>query len=83
MEVLNEGGFVFGDLRRLNIMLADKANPHSDDSCIRFIHFDWVGKEGKDLRFPFHLSGMIRGVTGATEYDMIQKKHQDYLFNAL
>jgi hypothetical protein len=58
LDVLTSGGFVFGDLRRPNIMLANGKDPIA--SRIRFIDFDWAGKEGPDLRYPLFLSRFIR-----------------------
>lgn len=53
LDVLVGGGFVFGVLRRPNVMLADGPGPIV--SHIRFIDFDWAGKEGPDLRYSFHI----------------------------
>ncbi|KAJ7867598.1 hypothetical protein B0H13DRAFT_2559789, partial [Mycena leptocephala] len=76
LNSLNDGGFVFGDLRRQNIMVA-----HADQS-IRFIDFDWSGKDG-EVRYPFHLSSLIRQNARAEEYNFITKVHQDALFKCL
>jgi len=57
LEILADGGFVYGDLRRPNIMLADGHGPI--DSLIRFVDFDWAGEEGPDLLYPCFLSPVI------------------------
>ncbi|KAH0839406.1 hypothetical protein J3R83DRAFT_136 [Lanmaoa asiatica] len=81
LEVLNSGGFVFGDLRKPNVMLADGLDPIA--SRIRFIDFDWAGKEGPDLRYPFHISSDIRDLSGASDYDQILIVHQNRMLESL
>lgn len=46
LGVLNDGGYVHGDPRRQNIMVFEHREG-KDDMGIRFIDFDWVGKEGR------------------------------------
>ncbi|KAH9960083.1 hypothetical protein BJV74DRAFT_954596 [Russula compacta] len=81
LDVLTSGGFVFGDLRRPNVMLAD--GPGAIASRIRFIDFDWAGKEGPNLRYPFHISSFVRDVSGASDYGHILREHQDRMFKSL
>jgi hypothetical protein len=81
LDVLSSGGFVFGDLRRPNVMLADGLDPIA--TRIRFIDFDWAGKEGPDLRYPFHISSFVRDVAEASDYGQILREHQDRMFESL
>lgn len=81
LEVLNSGGFVFGDPRKPNVMLADGLDPIA--SRIRFIDFDWAGKEGLDLRYPFHISSDIRDLSRASDCDQILRVHQNRMLESL
>ncbi|KAJ3979667.1 hypothetical protein F5890DRAFT_1569265 [Lentinula detonsa] len=91
LDVLAQGDFVFGDLRRPNVMLENETeNEHEDEELevplekrIRFIDFDWAGREGSDLRYPFHLASVVRRVSGALEHDPITRVHQDKMFENL
>ncbi|KIY60745.1 hypothetical protein CYLTODRAFT_460469 [Cylindrobasidium torrendii FP15055 ss-10] len=76
LDILNQNGFVFGDLRRPNITVGDS------DQSIKFIDFDWAGKS-EEVRYPFHLSSFIRDAAGAKEYDYITVAHQDAMFERL
>ncbi len=80
LDVLTNGGFLFGDLRKQNVMLADGSDPIA--RRIRFIDFDWAGKEGPDLRYPFHLSSFVRDLSGASDYDQMPREHQDRMFES-
>ena len=75
LDVLNNGGFVFGDLQRPNVMLVEGTEPLG--GRIRFIDFDWAGKEGPELRYPFHLSEVVHNASGAQDYARITKEHQE------
>ncbi|KIK64116.1 hypothetical protein GYMLUDRAFT_57130 [Collybiopsis luxurians FD-317 M1] len=46
IDVLHKDGFVFGDLRKANIMI-----PTNDQCKIMFVDFDWSRKEGQ-VRYP-------------------------------
>lgn len=81
LEVLSKEGFVFGDLRRPNVMLVHGTEPVC--KRIRLIDFDWAGKEGSDLRYPFHLASVVRGPSGASDYDLITRVHQDNMLEYL
>ncbi|KXN81872.1 hypothetical protein AN958_03574 [Leucoagaricus sp. SymC.cos] len=78
---LDQGGYVLGDLRRPNVMIAEGNGPIQ--KRMRFIDFDWAGKQGDDLRYPFHVANVIRKVSGAEEYDLITKEHQEAMFRNL
>ncbi|KAF5352260.1 hypothetical protein D9757_012519 [Collybiopsis confluens] len=80
LNLLNDDGFVFGDLRRPNIMLADGEEPAEER--IRFIDFDWAGRDGES-RYPFHLADVVCDPSGASEHDWIKREHQDNMFSHL
>jgi len=82
LNAFNEAGFLFADLRRPNIMRVDDTEESAEGS-IRFIDFDWACKEGDGARYPVHLSSFVKDVSGARDYDIITKEHQDEMFNAL
>lgn len=80
LMALRDGGFVYGDLRRPNVMLTDEDGPMK--SRIRFIDFDWSGKLG-DVIYPPHLSCYIKETSGADDGDVIQRKHEDGMLERL
>ena len=80
LEVLGNGGFVFGDLRRPNVMISKGGGPAEER--IRFIDFDWAGYEGQDLRYPFHLAEHITKCRGQ-DYGVIQREHQEKMLEEL
>jgi RIO-like serine/threonine protein kinase len=81
LDILEEGNFVFGDLRRPNVMLVHGTQPV--EKRIRFIDFDWAGEEGPDLRYPFHLAAVVREASGASDYDLITRAHERNMFKNL
>ncbi|KAH7881674.1 uncharacterized protein C8R40DRAFT_1165083 [Lentinula edodes] len=80
LDLLNKEGFVFGDLRRPNVMLADGDEPA--EKRIRFVDFDWAEKDG-EMRYPFHISSVVSDPSGASEYDCITHQHQENMFTHL
>lgn len=84
LNILKSHEYVFGDLRRANVMLVNE-QPQSQpiDKRIRFIDFDWAGKEGQGLRYPFHLASVVRTPSGASEYELITEEHQEKMFKVL
>ncbi|KAJ3810266.1 hypothetical protein F5876DRAFT_42169 [Lentinula aff. lateritia] len=80
LDLLNKEGFVFGDLRRPNVMLADGDEPA--EKRIRFVDFDWAEKDGA-MRYPFHISSVVSDPSGASDYDRITHQHQENMFTHL
>ncbi|PBK61258.1 hypothetical protein ARMSODRAFT_997450 [Armillaria solidipes] len=76
LNALHNEDFVYGDLRRQNIMVTGEENR------VRFIDFDWAGKVG-EVRYPFHLASCICEISGALEYDLILKEHDTKMLDAL
>jgi RIO-like serine/threonine protein kinase len=66
VSVLHTGGYVFGDLRLPNIMVAKKQ--------VKLIDFDWAGKEGL-AKYPIHLARSIIWPTGVMALGQIKKAH--------
>jgi serine/threonine protein kinase len=66
ISVLHTGGYVFGDLRLPNIMVAKKQ--------VKLIDFDWAGKVGL-AKYPIHLARNISWPTGAMALGQIEKAH--------
>ncbi|KAI0790019.1 hypothetical protein C8Q75DRAFT_136284 [Abortiporus biennis] len=81
LDELKANKFIFGDLRRPNLMLAD--GQESVEERLRFIDFDWACREGDGVRYPFHLSYGVKNLSGARDYDIIERKHQDAMFQYL
>ncbi|KAF5369674.1 hypothetical protein D9615_010238 [Tricholomella constricta] len=85
MSAIHAGGFVYGDLRRPNVVIADVADGSTEAGLggrVRFIDFDWAGKAG-DVRYPFHLSDSVCMPSGASEYELIDKEHDIKMLAAL
>ncbi|EEB88943.1 hypothetical protein MPER_13024 [Moniliophthora perniciosa FA553] len=82
LDELAKEGLIFGDLRRPNVMLAEGAG-QSVEKRLRFIDFDWACREGDEMRYPFHLASVVREPSGAEEYDIIERKHQESMFEKL
>ncbi|KAJ7084023.1 hypothetical protein B0H15DRAFT_404271 [Mycena belliarum] len=66
ITVLHTGGYVFGDLRLPNVMVAKKR--------VKLIDFDWAGKVGL-AKYPIHLARNIVWPKGATALGQIEKAH--------
>jgi len=80
LDVLKQGGFIFPDLRTPNIMLTDTKDEY--EGRVRFIDFDWTCHENSGARYPFYLSEEVKK-SGAKEYGLIEREHQDELFERL
>ncbi|KAF5340817.1 hypothetical protein D9757_015128 [Collybiopsis confluens] len=80
LDLLEAAGFVFGDLRRPNVMLADGEEPVGER--IRFIDFDWAAKDGA-LRYPFDIADVVRRSSGASEHAWIKREHHNNMFSHL
>jgi hypothetical protein len=85
VAILHNEGFVFGDLRRPNIVIVERKIGANDQRTIRgmLIDFDWAGRDGvvtyphtintKDIRWP-------RGIEGGK---LIEKSHDLEMFAKL
>ncbi|KAF7368144.1 Proteinkinasesubdomain-containingproteinPKL ccin9 [Mycena sanguinolenta] len=74
IDVLHNGGFVFGDLRPPNIMVSkDK---------VKLIDFDWAGRIGI-AQYPLHLSSRIVWPEGVRPMGKIEKAHDLAMLQAL
>ncbi|KAG7442084.1 uncharacterized protein BT62DRAFT_922901 [Guyanagaster necrorhizus] len=82
LDALHNQDLVYGDLRRQNIMIADATGEENRGDRVRFIDFDWAGKAG-DVKYPLHLASCISAISGALEYDLIQKDYDIMMLDAL
>jgi serine/threonine protein kinase len=85
ITTIHDAGYVYGDLRRPNVMIASTVDGNDDadlGKLVRFIDFDWAGKAG-DARYPLHLSSAICKTAGTSEYELITKEHDIKMLNAL
>ncbi|KAL0056880.1 hypothetical protein AAF712_016504 [Marasmius tenuissimus] len=84
---LNDRGFIFPDLRWPNVMMTTTAAATADDGDmkgrLRFIDLDWVCEKDKGMRYPLHLTQVLREKAGAKDYDVITLEHQKNLFENL
>lgn len=83
LDAFNEAGFLFGDLRKPNIMLEGSIEA---EAAVRFIDFDWACQTGAGARYPFHTFPASRSKAVSDddrrhprEYDLIIKEHQDQM----
>ncbi|EEB89619.1 hypothetical protein MPER_12262 [Moniliophthora perniciosa FA553] len=84
LDELAKKQFIIGDLRRPNVMLVEAEDAdESVEKRLRFIDFDWACREGDGMRYPFHLASVVREPSGAREYDIIERKHQESMFEKL
>jgi serine/threonine protein kinase len=79
LEVLHDANFVFGDLRRPNILVAG-----SDEGSYRakLVDFEWAGQAGKDS-YPVKLNTSERWADGVLPLAIMEKKHDLDMFNML
>ncbi|KAJ7593729.1 hypothetical protein C8J56DRAFT_720697, partial [Mycena floridula] len=77
LDAIHSGGFVYGDLRRPNIMVEEQGNGNAK---IKFIDFDWAGEEGQ-VRYPPYLAPVVVTASRGTDYDLITQKHDVAMFN--
>ena len=68
LDALNSHGYVFGDLRRPNIMITD------ENKELRLVDFDWSGQE-KIVRYPPHLSKDVKWADGVGPHKFIERQH--------
>ncbi|KAK0477006.1 hypothetical protein IW261DRAFT_1552020 [Armillaria novae-zelandiae] len=70
VDKLHEGGFVFGDLRRPNVMFTR----HEHDWRTYLVDFDWSGLEG-EVFYPPGLSERPIWAKGVVSFQKIEKEH--------
>jgi len=75
IKTLHTKGYVFGDLRRPNIVV-------TKEKKVQLIDFDWAGKEG-DVRYPMCLSPYISWAPSVHEDELIRKEHDLFMLNKL
>lgn len=90
LEILHEGGWVFGDLRSANILIVyedkkdsahsvtgrpDTENSENSQSWRGYlVDFDWCGRDGED-RFPAGLNPQVFDTLGIKSCDIMTKQH--------
>ncbi len=74
MNSFHELGYVHGDLRGENIMIAD-------DGQVKIIDFDWAGLAGQ-VRYPHFMNPQIQWHINAQPDELIQTEHDVYLLNS-
>ncbi|KAK0216320.1 hypothetical protein IW262DRAFT_1276813 [Armillaria fumosa] len=70
VDKLHDGGFVFGDLRRPNVMFTR----HEQDVRVYLVDFDWSGLEG-EVYYPPGLSERPIWAKGVVSFQKIEKEH--------
>ena len=74
MNSFHELGYVHGDLRGENIMIAD-------DGQVKIIDFDWAGLAGQ-VQYPHFMNPQIQWHINARPDELIQTEHDAYLLNS-
>jgi len=74
IECLHAGDFVFGDLRRPNIVFVGEE--------VKLIDFDWSGKEG-EVYYPTGLSSTVTWAKGVESFHKIEKQHDLDMYELL
>ncbi|KAK7461876.1 hypothetical protein VKT23_008310 [Stygiomarasmius scandens] len=74
IECLHAGDFVFGDLRRPNIVFVGEE--------VKLIDFDWSGKEG-EVYYPTGLSSAVTWAKGVESFHKIEKQHDLDMYELL
>lgn len=84
LEVLHEKNWVFGDLRRPNIMLCERATKTGGtEQGAMLVDFDWAGEHGKQ-RYPLGLNPKVPWADGVGRGGgIIEKKHDLEMFGKL
>ena len=76
---LHGAGYVFGDLRKPNIMVLPEGTP---GSTAQLIDFDWSGIEGK-VKYPVSISITIPWANGVEGLAYIEKEHDEAMLKSL
>ncbi|KAJ7096756.1 hypothetical protein B0H15DRAFT_56971 [Mycena belliarum] len=71
VDVLHGGGYVFGDLRWPNIMVAEDG---INEPKVKLIDFDWAGEVG-EARYPINISQNVGWPAGVVAMGRIEKAH--------
>ncbi|KAL5514584.1 hypothetical protein ACEPAG_1900 [Sanghuangporus baumii] len=81
IELLHEEDFVFGDLRRPNLLM-DRTDEGRKGALL--VDFDWCGKDG-DARYPDTLNdtGVIEWAVGVERNGPLKKEHDLYRLTRL
>jgi serine/threonine protein kinase len=75
LDYLHEQGFVFGNLRDVNVMITRNRE-------VKLIDFDWAGKE-QQVRYPLFLSDEKKWADGVTPGGIIEKGHDIVMLGRL
>ena len=78
LDQLHSAGYVFGDLRRPNVIVT----PHGRRSTAQLIDFDWAGKEG-EVKYPVSISSSIDWPAGVQGLAPILKEHDHVMLGWL
>jgi tRNA A-37 threonylcarbamoyl transferase component Bud32 len=71
VRLLHDNGFVHGDIRGPNILIADGEG--DEESRVKLLDFDWAGREG-EVRYPYRLSQGL-WVKGVDDGELILREH--------
>jgi len=75
LKILHNKDYVFGDLRRQNVMVTKNAE-------VKLVDFDWAGKEN-ETRYPLLISKAITGPLGVEGGSLITRSRDIYMFSLL
>ncbi|KAG8946281.1 hypothetical protein FRC04_011911 [Tulasnella sp. 424] len=77
VDMLHDKNWVFGDLRRPNVMLCDRDRDPpgvGTEQGAMLVDFDWAGEDGKGM-YPPALNGRIQWPEGVVNCGIMRKEH--------
>lgn len=75
VEVLHEGGFVHGDIRDANTMVAQDWDDENGAQNVKLVDFDWGGRDGNTTYPPYVNYTEISRPMGAKDGELVTKDH--------
>jgi len=81
LKTLHDAEFVFGDIRRPNIMVQEPQEGGGEWRGL-LVDFDWAGRVGK-AKYPPMLNSQIEWANGVESATEIQKAHDQNMFKKL
>lgn len=81
ISALHKEGFVFGDLRRPNIMVS-RNTPSRNTRRAKLVDFDWCGQDGHD-RYPSAMNMSIDWHEDVNRDAVMRKEHDLFMLKAL
>ena len=82
LSIFHEKGFVHGDIRMPNVIVAKGEDGSSVYERVKILDFDWAGKK-KEARYPPDLSNKIAWADGTESSGLIEPEHDVHMARQL